>query len=397
MRSIVVRPVIAAASIVAAAGILAAGLALRPAIAGSTAVSPDASVTCTSGSPCQTYKNKGVGAGLQGINTNKSPFGSGLIGTATGNGNGVSGFSTTNNGVNGSGANVGVSGTGGTWGVYGYTNASGGIGVDGQSVNGDGVDGFSSCCTGVSGASGNGVGVEGIGESTYAGVLGIGGQGDAVEALAGWTSPQAVAIYGDNPGISNDGNGADIRGSYIGVVARNYAGQGYPFVAVDTNAQDLFFVDSVGNAYTHGSYLNFSRTRGGKVATSFGATSTTPSIEDNGTAQLVNGIATVQLDRAFANSIDTSRAYQVMLTPDGDTRGLFVASKSPTSFVVREVQGGRGTLAFDYHIYATKMGQANTRMTEMTATQAAAMFPKAPVGPRRMALRPKMHLLHPTH
>jgi len=269
--------------------------------------------------------------------------------------------------------------------------------VQGQSVNGDGIDAFSSCCTGISAASGNGVGGSFIGESTYAAVLGIGGQGDAIEGLAGWNNGVA-AIYGDNPGLNGgDGNGGDIRGSYIGVVARNYAGGGYPLVAADTDGTDLMYVDSAGNVGAHGVFFNFARTRGGKIATSYGATSASPTIEDNGTAQLVNGVATIQLDRAFADSIDTSRAYQVMLTPDGDTKGLFIASKSPTSFVVREVQGGHGTLAFDYHIYATTLGHATTRMTEMTQSQAAAMLPKAPNTKHNIPARPKVRLLHPAH
>jgi hypothetical protein len=75
-----------------------------------------------------------------------------------------------------------------------------------------------------------------------------------------------------------------------------------------------------------------------------------------------------------------------MLTPDGDTRGLYVARKSATSFVVREVQGGQGTLAFDYHIYAAGLGQAGERMTEMSPSQAAMRMPHAPyIAPKRHA------------
>lgn len=67
-----------------------------------------------------------------------------------------------------------------------------------------------------------------------------------------------------------------------------------------------------------------------------------------------------------------------MLTPDGDTKGLYVASKSPTQFVVREVQGGRGSLDFDYHIYASHAGSAGVRMAEMTQGQAYALEPHLP-------------------
>jgi len=126
MRTIFLRPAFAAAAVVAAAGVLAAGLALRPAIAGagSEGISPDGFVKCVSTSPCQTYKNTDIGAGLEGINLNPSAFASGLIGQESGKyGTGVTGRSGPfGNGVAGSGGNTGVSGTGGTWGVYGYTN-----------------------------------------------------------------------------------------------------------------------------------------------------------------------------------------------------------------------------------------------------------------------------------
>src|SRR5262249_45754570 len=75
-------------------------------------------------------------------------------------------------------------------------------------------------------------------------------------------------------------------------------------------------------------------------------------IEDSGTAHLVNGTANVYLSPSFARSIDPRFGYQVFLTPGGDTRGLYVAGKFARGFRVREVQGGRGSFDFDYHVYA---------------------------------------------
>jgi hypothetical protein len=134
-------------------------------------------------------------------------------------------------------------------------------------------------------------------------------------------------------------------------------------------------VNGNGDLYYHGGLFNFARTRNGNVATAFGSTTTSPTIEDNGTAKMVDGVAIVQLDAAFAGTIDLRKAYSVMLTPDGDTKGLYIASKSPNAFTVREVQGGRGTLDFDYHIYAPALGQATKRMTEISPAQAASMMP----------------------
>src|SRR5690348_11274762 len=134
MRMFSLRPMIGASVVVAAAGILGAGLALSPAsaVVGPSSAGPDAAVTCTSGSPCQTYKNKGLGAGVEGINTKNSPFGSGVIGNATQAGIGVTGTSLNGFGVNGTSTNAtGVSGTGATFGTFGYSGN--GTGVEGQS------------------------------------------------------------------------------------------------------------------------------------------------------------------------------------------------------------------------------------------------------------------------
>jgi hypothetical protein len=378
MRVSTVNPMIVVAALVAGSGILAGGSALRPALAnGSGPVNPFAIVHCNSGSPCETYSNKGVGAGLVGTNTNSSPFSSGLQGTSTKNGTGVSGYSNAGFGVTGgsSGA-TGVSGSSSTsWGVYGYSPS--GVGVQGQSIDNEAVVAYSSNSNGVDAASGAGNGLVAIAGSGGRGIFAVGSFGDAIYGAAAATNG-AVGLRATNDGDNgSDGNGADMEGSYIGVVARNKAGMGYPLVAADTNGTDLMFVDSAGDLFYHGGLFNFAKTRDGHIATTFGATTASPTIEDNGTAQLVGGQANVQLDAAFAQSIDIHKAYVVMLTPDGDTKGLFVASKSPTGFVVREVQGGHATISFDYHIYAPALGQAGHRMTEMTPAQAAAMMPKA--------------------
>ena len=128
--------------------------------------------------------------------------------------------------------------------------------------------------------------------------------------------------------------------------------------------------------------------------TSFTAKTTTPTVEDNGTGHLVGGIATISLEPAFEHSIDTRQTYQVMLTPDGDTKGLFVANKTANGFVVREVQGGRGSLDFDYHIYAIALGQAGQHMTELTRAQAAQIMPHSAAVSRQMS-RPSIPMLHP--
>ena len=379
MRRFSMHPIIGTAVIVGAAGILAGGVALTKASAGPSngAVDPNAVVKCTSGSPCQTYKNTGLGPGVEGINSKNSPFGSGVLGSATQAGIGVSGTSLNGFGVSGTSTNAtGVSGSGASWGTFGFS--SNGTGAEGQSTNGVGVEGFSSTFWGVEGASSSGIGVIAISESSSPALFAEGSTGPAIEAFTDAVGVGLEPFFGVNSG----GNGADIQGSYIGVIGRApdcNSGSGFPFVGTDQNGNNLMYVDCAGDLAINGGYFNFLRTHGGGVATAFTSESASPTIEDNGTAHLSGGMAVVRLDPAFAQTIDTHTKYQVMLTPDGDTSGLYVASKSPTGFVVREVQGGRGSFDFDYHIYAQVLGHTGQRMDVMTKAQAAAMMPKAPV------------------
>ena len=93
-----------------------------------------------------------------------------------------------------------------------------------------------------------------------------------------------------------------------------------------------------------------------------------PTIEDNGEASLVDGVANVALDPKFANVIDSAREYLVSVTPEGDCEGLFVASRGPNGFVVRELRHGHHSVSFEYRIVAKPTGvdAARLPMTNVT-------------------------------
>jgi hypothetical protein len=73
--------------------------------------------------------------------------------------------------------------------------------------------------------------------------------------------------------------------------------------------------------------------------------------EDFGRAELVEGRGRVEFDPDFAAilSIDDGD-YHVFLTPEGDSNGLYVSSRSPTAFEVHEQQGGTSSLTFSYRV-----------------------------------------------
>jgi len=129
-----------------------------------------------------------------------------------------------------------------------------------------------------------------------------------------------------------------------------------------------FSVNGVGDLYTAGSITSgtatvnaVSRNPGNSMLT-YAPQQSEASMEDVGSARLIDGIASVPLAADFQQTIDTSVPYAVFLTPYGDNHGLYVASRTPTGFVVREALGGRSSLSFDYRIVAKPYGSRLARL-----------------------------------
>ncbi len=84
--------------------------------------------------------------------------------------------------------------------------------------------------------------------------------------------------------------------------------------------------------------------------------------EDFGSAQLHNGVARVTIDAAFLETVNSSIGYHVFLTPLGNCRGLYVARRDAKGFEVRELGGGRASIAFDYRVVAKRRGYETERL-----------------------------------
>jgi len=84
--------------------------------------------------------------------------------------------------------------------------------------------------------------------------------------------------------------------------------------------------------------------------------------EDFGTAQLVNGQATVTIEPLFLQTINTEVPYHVFVTPLGDCNSLYVTNKTATSFEVRELGNGTANIGFDYRIVAKRLGFEDLRL-----------------------------------
>jgi hypothetical protein len=86
--------------------------------------------------------------------------------------------------------------------------------------------------------------------------------------------------------------------------------------------------------------------------------------EDFGRAQMIDGKARVELDLDYAAMVRTED-YHVFMTPEGDSKGLYVSNKSPETFEVLEQQGGTSNLAFSYRIVAKRKDIEARRLAEV--------------------------------
>jgi hypothetical protein len=92
------------------------------------------------------------------------------------------------------------------------------------------------------------------------------------------------------------------------------------------------------------------------------AKQTEATVEDYGTAQLVNGSASVALAADFKATMDARSPYSVSMMPHGDSNELYLASQNANGFVIRESEGGHSTISFDYRIVARPYGARLARL-----------------------------------
>jgi len=286
----------------------------------------------------------------------ESQAGTGVWGSAV-QGFGTAGTSVQSDGVFGTTLNPSATSHTGAAGVSGSDSSS-----DGGTMN-VGVAGGSNFGIGVVGSSAQGVGGDFLGGNVSKALpaLSIVGNtnADLVDACNSATNPcdatHAVVTVANNGNITTTG---------------------------DVTAHMIFTTGSCASGCIATGRNTSHRVR------FYAPNQTLPSVEDFGEAQLVGGRAYVQLDPAFANTIDRHVAYLVFVTPEDDSRGLYVKNKSLAGFEVRENAGGRSSLPFQYRIVAKPFGDASPRLPMVNVKNAAGGTVRADQL-RRMSTIPK--------
>lgn len=293
----------------------------------------DSTTASVAGSYVLLVNNTGSGEGIQG----QSVSDSGVYGVST-SGFGVEGYASA------TGAAVhGVYGVAGTsnW----YVPSTGPAGVAGcvDSSTGYGVWGYNNNTTGGWGLYGRGY----YGAYNYSPYY--------VGAYARSDSSSGWGLAGHNY-LSGVGIGA---WSYSGDIIRGYSGD-FPGGTL------RLYLTNAGNLYVDGNYFIFLNPPGDDPNSEQTVLSAVMSpevwFEDLGTATLSDGRAVVTIAPDFASTVNLSEDYHVFLTPLGECQGLYVAKKTPTTFEVRELGGGKANIAFDYRIVAKRLGYEGLRM-----------------------------------
>jgi hypothetical protein len=379
--------------------------------------------SCGSPSPCLVESNTSSGPGLK----SSSNRGIGLIATTKALGststNGGSalfgqdlqkttGDGVFNVGVNGTSTNgTGVQGSGGAAGVLGVATSATAIGVEAATTNTNGLlfegsgkeignglpvftldayghaifgvatPGYESGSVTVNQRCGNGTPMfEGDNQNGLQ--FQVSDCGDVIDAgsmFVGTTlDTSTIRSFTGNVSVSdnliaNNGFASSVQAgtltNYSATDATNvlWLYRGY---STDAGKFTVEMGDS-GSVYarifiTTGAPIVAQKTSAGSRVDTYAPQSAQPSLEDFGEAQLTDGAASVPLDPRFAAAMDNTMRYYVMLTPEGDCRGVYVARRDNAGFTVRELQGGRSSIAFTYRIVARPLGDNSARLPVST-------------------------------
>ena len=144
-----------------------------------------------------------------------------------------------------------------------------------------------------------------------------------------------------------------------GIVFKAFA----PNLGLSGNACTIF---ASGNLVCTGTKSAAVPLNNGRMAALYAVEAPENWFEDFGSGKLVDGIATVALDPAYAQTVNVNVSYHVFVTPKGDCEGLYVSKETAAGFEVHELRGGKSSVDFDYRIVARRRGYETVRLADVT-------------------------------
>jgi hypothetical protein len=238
-----------------------------------------------------------------------------------------------------------------------------GVGVEGTSDSNFAVAGDSTSSVGVGGRSSSSIGVQGISDSSF-GVLGNSTSSGGV----GGRSSSFIGVVGESIGESTSGTGVFGQSTNShGVSGQSTNSFGGSFTGPQSTTGSSGSLRLDGNVVKfNGEYSEALPHPDGSQRLLYAPLSPESWYEDFGRGELVEGRGRVEFDPDFAAilGIDDGH-YHVYLTPEGDSNGLYVSSRSPTAFEVHEQQGGTSSLTFSYRVVAKRKDGQPERLAKV--------------------------------
>jgi hypothetical protein len=285
-------------------------------------------------------------------------------------------------GLNGARSTLGnsISGAGGVWGDAG---TNGDIGVLASADDGDGLYAINNSPTAIAAGAANrattGAGVAVYGYSYSPTGTGVVGQANGSSVTFGATTGVVTSgVNGDNGGKGGVGvfGTADSgyamygvnNGSYVTGLFINQSSSKNASLEAGSLSQNCIIYNT-GDLQCTGTKSAVVQLPDQRWVRLYAVESPENWFEDFGSGQLASGRATIELDPTFAETVSAAGDYHVFLTPNGDSRGLYVTAKSATSFEVREQGGGASNVGFDYRIVAKRRGYEDVRLADVTERQ----------------------------
>ncbi len=102
--------------------------------------------------------------------------------------------------------------------------------------------------------------------------------------------------------------------------------------------------------------------------------------EDYGVSELINGVATINIDPTFSNNITVNDEHplKVFIQLEGDCNGVYVTEKTATGFKVKELSNGTSSnVSFSWHIVANRKDDGGAISGE-SSKYSDLRFPNAP-------------------
>lgn len=272
----------------------------------------------------------------------------GALGTSN---SGISGtnYATTTNTAGGFGTSY--ASTSGT--AYGYQNTL--VGLVGYTYYGSnyraGVQGLTwysdpgNRTSGVIGIFDDNVGIWGAlayqnsGNTNYAGYFCTSSSSGSGK-LSGPSPATQIGI-----GVWGDLFGADIHGKVYGMY-------------LEGNEYSLFAEGKVfkTDLDVHLQKNENARTAAGSMIPLYTQVSTGSTVQTCGTGQLVNGVCQVSFEPHFVGSVSDMAQVLVTVTPNGESKGVYVVSTSKNGFTVKENDNGSSNVQFTYMAVALRAG-----------------------------------------